>query len=718
MLYTNSIHSYLKSAISCFKLTAVRLLAIAFIVAFASVFMPGSVFAQQGDVTPGVIHIKLDSATAEMARQAAQRGTDGMALTGVQSLDAAFMSMEVSSMEPVFSAPNRFRDRHKKTGLDRWFTVRMPENVNVYEKATGMLQLQGVELAEPDYRAVSHEYAGSIWDDANAQPMAGQGDIWFQNQWHFMNDGSAGGSQGADIDLVSAWQITTGSPDVIVQVIDSGIDFEHPDLEDMLWINPSPGSSVNGYDIHGWNWVSNNGSISDHSGHGTHVAGTIAARNGNGIGVAGIAGGNSEGGGARLMISRIFAPNSSGDGSIGAGADRTAMAIVYGADNGAVISNNSWGYRDGGVFPEIVREAIDYFIEFAGYDENGNVVGSVAGGVFISSAGNTPDQVFYFPAAYEPVISVAATDYNDQKSSYSNYGTRVDISAPGGQMFTGDPFGGVYSTDLSTNYEAYSFKQGTSMASPHVAGVAALIASHFPGITNEELVARMLSSADDIDNINPQFAGRLGSGRVNAFRALTEDPPPVRPNLMFPENEAEDLVTTVEFGWEPVSSAATYHFQLSREEDFSSIHLNLPGLTETSIERRGFDTESTFYWRVRGVTSNGTEGLWSVTHSFSTGNVVSLENGDEIPERITLSQNYPNPFNPVTQIAYALSEPSEISISVYNMAGQRVATLYNGMQQSGRHQVAFDGSSLSSGVYIYQLRTSEKVLNRKMVLVK
>ncbi len=714
------IYFSLSASTTGFSSGVVRVMAIILFLGCTFVFVtvPGSVLAQQGDVTPGVIHIKLDLATAEMARQTAHRNPETAALTGLQSLDAALMSMEVSSMEPVFSAPERFRDRHKKTGLDRWFTVRMPENVNVYEKATGMLQLQGVELAEPDYRAVSHEYSGSIWDDGNTTPMAGQGDIGFENQWHYMNDGAAGGSPGSDIDLVSAWQITTGSPDVIVQVIDSGIDYEHPDLEDMLWVNPSPGSSVSGFDIHGWNWVSNNSSIGDHSGHGTHVSGTIAARNGNGIGVAGIAGGDSQGGGARLMIGRIFEPNPNGDGSIGAGADRTAMAIVYGADNGAVISNNSWGYVQGGPFPSIVREAVDYFIEYAGYDENGNVEGPVAGGVFISSAGNTPNQVFYYPAAYAPVISVAATDFNDQKSSYSNYGTSVDISAPGGQLLSGNPFGGVYSTDLSTNFEAYSFKQGTSMASPHVAGVAALIASHFPGITNEELIARLLSSADFIDDLNPQIAGLLGSGRVNAFRALTEDPPPVRPNLMFPDNEAEDLVTTVEFGWEPVSSAATYHFQLSRQEDFTSVLLNLPGLTETYIERRGFDTESTFYWRVRGVSANGTEGLWSVTHSFSTSNVVSLENGDELPESITLSQNYPNPFNPVTQIAYALSEPSEISISVYNMAGQRVATLYNGMQQSGRHQVAFDGSSLSSGVYIYQLRTSEKVLNRKMVLVK
>lgn len=683
-------------------------------------------FARQADANPGVIHIKLDRETAAMARQSVAlrnsgEGEGDALLTGVQRVDAVLAGIDVSSLEPVFTAPERFRERHRRAGLDRWFTIRMPEQTDVHGMATELKLLPEIEIAEPDYIAISHEYTGSIWDNGNAAPMAGQTDVGFQYQWHYFNDGSAGGMPGADIDLISAWQITTGSPDVIVQVIDSGIDYEHPDLEEMLWVNPAPGSSVNGNDIHGWNWVSNNSSIMDHSGHGTHVAGTIAARNGNGIGVAGIAGGDAQGGGARLMISRIFEPNpSNSNESIGAGSDRTAMAIVYGADNGAVISNNSWGYRQGGVFPAVVQTAIDYFIEFAGYDENGNVVGPVAGGVFISSAGNTPDQVFYFPAAYEPVISVAATNYNDEKAPYSNYGIRVDISAPGGQLLSGDPYGGVYSTDLSSNFDAYSFKQGTSMASPHVAGVAALIASQFPGITNDELVARLLSSADDIDYLNFPIAGRLGSGRVNAFRALTEDPPPVRPGLILPENEAVDLVTSVEFEWEAVSSAATYHFQLSREEDFSSIFLNLPGLTETTLLRHGFDTESTFYWRVRGVTSNGTEGLWSVTNSFTTGTVVNIDNGEvtDVPQSITLSQNYPNPFNPVTQIAYELSEPADISINVYNVTGQRVATLYNGLQQSGRHQVAFDGSSLSSGVYIYQLRTSEKVLNRKMVLVK
>jgi hypothetical protein len=279
------------------------------------------------------------------------------------------------------------------------------------------------------------------------------------------------------------------------------------------------------------------------------------------------------------------------------------------------------------------------------------------------------------------------------------------------------PQGGVFSTDLFASTEGSSWKQGTSMASPHVAGVAALIASHFTGLSNEELISRLVNTADDIYDLNPSFIGNLGTGRINAFRALTEDPPPGRPELVFPGNDSEDNETIIIFNWDAAPLASSHDFELARDINFSDIVTSQNGLSQTSYEYRSLDIETTYYWRVRGVNSAG-EGLWSPVSSFTTGSVVNIGNDGELPRTVTLDQNYPNPFNPSTQISYTLTEASDVALSVYNVNGQRVATLYNGAQSAGRHTFTFDAGNLASGVYIYQLRTNEMVLNRKMMLVK
>ncbi|MCH8568313.1 MAG: S8 family serine peptidase [Balneolales bacterium] len=698
-----------------------------FAIAAVMIIQIPATFAQENP-TAGVLHIKFtdeavrsmeSSGITDVLRRSQSGQEDAQITSGVEDVDAVFYQLRAHHLVPVFTAPERFQARHRQAGLDRWFTLYFDDSLRVEDAAAQLLlQQASIEQVSKDYHAVSHEYIPetSIWDLERPpviSPFSGQFDPEFERQWHFYNSGLTGGTEDADIKLIEAWAITAGSPEVVVQVIDSGIDQNHPDLINMLWVN-----TVSGQGEHGWNFVSNNSNTLDHSGHGTHVAGTIGAQNANNVGVAGIAGGTGSGDGARLMISRIFEPNPNG-GNIGAGANGTAQAIVYGTDHGAVISNNSWGYIDPGVFPPIVREAIDYFIEFAGYDENGNVEGAVAGGVFISSAGNTPNGAFYFPAAYEPVVSVVATDHNDQKSLYSNFGLHTTISAPGGQMFTGNFEGGVYSTDLTSNSNPYSFKHGTSMASPHVAGVAALIASHFPGITNEELISRLVSTADEIDWNNPDYEGMLGSGRVNAYRALTESPAPGRSALLFPENNAENIGTNLTFLWGEAILAQTYSLELSQSAQFEELELEVTGLSETQFGFTGLEEGTAYFWRVKASNAVG-DGLWSNTFMFKTeGEPTSATDNDyELPFDISLRQNYPNPFNPTTNISYTLPEASHISLNVYNIAGQRVATLYNGTQQAGTHVAVFDANGLSSGVYIYQLRTNQIVLNRKMMLVK
>jgi hypothetical protein len=293
----------------------------------------------------------------------------------------------------------------------------------------------------------------------------------------------------------------------------------HPDLAANMWVNTDevPGNNVdddnNGYvdDINGYGFGDNTGTIAPDN-HGTHVGGTVAAVTNNGIGVAGVAGGSGSGDGVRLMSCAAFGAVSNGN---------FEDTYVYAADNGAVISQSSWGYTNPGVFEQAVLDAIDYFIAEAGRDNDGNQVGLMNGGIAIFAAGNSDSDAPHYPGFYASTLAVSATNHNDVKAWYSNYGPWVDVAAPGGETNTVAQQG-VLST-LANNQ--YGFFQGTSMACPHVSGLAGLIVSKFggPGLTPAMVRARILETADDIDALNPAFAGLLGSGRINAFSALQEN---------------------------------------------------------------------------------------------------------------------------------------------------------------------------------------------------
>ncbi|MCK6561953.1 S8 family serine peptidase [bacterium] len=434
-----------------------------------------------------VILVKLTPAAASQINIHLE---SGIVLTGLPSLDALNQQYRVRAMERVLRPGGKFEARHAQSGLTRYYKLRFDAGAEVEDLVRVYAGDGNLDAAQPNYRY-------ELFDrrEARRQVNFTPNDPQYPSQWHYNNTGQTGGTPDADIDAPEAWDTETGDPSVIVSDLDTGQDLDHPDLAANIWVNPGeiPGNNVdddaNGYidDVNGWDFSSNDNNPDDYDGHGTHTAGTVAAVTNNGLGVAGVAFDS------KIMPCKIF-PN--------AFDDVIANAFTYGADNGSFVSTNSWG---GGAQSNLIEDAIDYFLTTT----NGVVV-------FAAGNSNSSDPAIGYPGSYPPVIAVAATDHNDVKASFSNYGTWVDISAPGVNV-------------LSTLIGGYGYLNGTSMACPHVAGVAALVAAANPGLPGAQIRTQLESSADNIDATNPGFVGLLGSGRVNANRALSGGPFPNPP---------------------------------------------------------------------------------------------------------------------------------------------------------------------------------------------
>lgn len=292
----------------------------------------------------------------------------------------------------------------------------------------------------------------------------------------------------ARIAAPAAWDITTGRSEIVIAVLDTGVDSTHEDLAAAIWVNPGeiPGNGIddegNGFvdDVHGWDFASGDNRPDDDHGHGTHVSGIAAARIDNGLGIAGVAGH------ATIMPVDVF------QGGIGT-YEALIRAIIYAADNGARVINMSLGASSYSLGEEA---AVDY-----AYSK---------GVVVVAAAGNSGREEYHYPAAHAHAIAVASTTANDNLSSFSTRGDWVDLAAPGS---------GIYSTFPGNTY---GYLSGTSMATPHVSGLAALILSRNPDLTPDQVTALLESTADDLGP-----AGRdiyFGVGRINAGRALAATP--------------------------------------------------------------------------------------------------------------------------------------------------------------------------------------------------
>lgn len=444
-------------------------------------------------------------------------------------MSTALNKINASKAERYFRIDPRFEQEKRDMGMHLWYEVTIDESTDMVMALQTLSQVPGIECVEyePEMMMLGEPivpyFLGDYQKRDTKLPF---NDPRLKEQWHYNNTATANGwKMGADVNLFKAWEVTTGKADVVVCVVDGGVSLEHEDLKDNLWINEAElhgekgkDDDGNGFidDIYGYNFVNESGTIVPDEGyHGTHVAGTVAARNNNGIGVCGVAGGDHSkaGTGVRIMSANVFAGKNQGG---------FAKAIVYGADNGALISQNSWGNRVPGPTPGATKVAIDYFRKNAGRNAKYRPNALMEGGVVIIAAGNDSSEERYAPGEYEPAITVNAMGPDYKKAGYSNYGTWTDITAPGGNI---DRYGTKAGVLSSVRKAEYAFYQGTSMACPHVSGVAALaISAHGgPNFTAKELEEILLASVlpVDIDEMNPEYAGKLGSGYIDAYQAVT-----------------------------------------------------------------------------------------------------------------------------------------------------------------------------------------------------
>ena len=510
------------------------------------------------DVTSGELLIKFKPEMTDILDQTMTRATrSGGAMTrsGIPSTDEVLEILGGYHFERIFPVDQQNEERTRAAGLHLWYLVKFDENTDLQEAANRLSKLGEISKVQGNSR-IRRAYSGNYrtyTSEAVLQKTAATrtlstapNDPGFVTQWNLNNVGdidfgnsNAKSVTGCDVNCLEAWKKCTGDPSIIVAVLDEGVMYTHPDLAANMWVNEKEqlragkDADGNGYkdDRYGYNFVKNSGLISwtdaNDTGHGTHVAGIIAAVNHNGEGVSGIAGGDgTPNSGVKLMSCQVF------DGEGGVTLDGEAKAIKYAADNGAVILQCSWGYNSGdanlvdGYTPgpatqkeweetyPLEKDAIDYFLNNAGSPN-----GVIDGGIAVFASGNEYAGIPGYPGGYTKCVTVAAVAADFTPASYTNYGENVDICAPGGDTeyhntpAMDDPeewteinrtkSGSILSTWIKNGNATYGYMDGTSMACPHISGVAALGLSyavkqrrHFKA---PEFIELMKESVKDVD---------------------------------------------------------------------------------------------------------------------------------------------------------------------------------------------------------------------------
>ena len=391
------------------------------------------------------------------------------------------------SSEAIDALTARLRDRveDRLENAEGWQAIDDLDNADAASIVAQYSQLPEVEYAEPNYEINLEE--------TNAGPLVPvlPHDPQFNDQWALANSGQRGGKQGADISATLAWATTTGNDKLVVAVLDTGVDYTHEDLVENMWVRPATMAPYHDNelgtidDLNGFNAIDSAADPMDDNGHGTHCAGIIGAEGENNLGIAGV--------NWKVQIMPLKFLNAGGSGSTKDAIE--AINYVINRKKAGVnirIISASWGStQKSRALGDVIRKAYENDI------------------LFVAAAGNSSvdnDRTPHYPSSYPNVISVAALDRNDQLASFSNFGVKsVMIGAPGVD---------ILSTWLGNEYEE---KSGTSMATPVVSGVAALILAKNPRMSVEDLHKRLMDSTDPIVALKGKT---VSGGRINAAKAL------------------------------------------------------------------------------------------------------------------------------------------------------------------------------------------------------
>ena len=556
---------------------------------------PQKVSPVSDDAVAGELLVRFDEGVSEILDQAGlitKSGESAASRSGVLTVDEILDLVEGYQIERVFPVDMRSEEKMREEGLHLWYVVRFSDKYPVEKVAADLARLGEVSRVEFNrtLKRANQNKAVPLSADAIEQMAASAkaakyNDPHLPLQWHMVNNGDLGAAKfvaGADVNVEKAWELCKGNPSIIVAVLDEGVDFSHPDLKANMWVNEkeiwrsSEDNDGNGYagDVYGYNFAAQSGIISTNgrydTGHGTHVAGVIAAANNNGIGISSIAGGTAENPGVKIMSCQIFS------GALAGTVLDEVRAIKYAADNGAVILQCSWGYISGAANPYdwqpqfssddqwknsnmLEYKALDYFVHNAGSPD-----GVVDGGIIVFAGGNEYAPAASYPAAYPDYVSVAATAPDYTPAVYTNYGPGTTICAPGGDQdyyyeygegLNKGSIGCVLSTlpynvtGTASPLAGYGYMEGTSMACPHVSGVVALGLSYAANLhkhVKAEEVKELLHSTarpieqywnldtpkqfykfvTDLSEIHlssmnlKDYRGKMGSGQVDAHAFL------------------------------------------------------------------------------------------------------------------------------------------------------------------------------------------------------